>query len=137
MTIGGSRCAQPSLGHPLINISAMSFGALSANAIDAQGIAERQAGRLLPQHSEGGISRFHLSGGDVVWNVGTGYFGCGKTIDDKGTRAFCPDQFKENATKERDQPADDRGRKLSQGAKPAHQSSGIRWRLPARRRTRR
>ena len=55
---------------------------------------------------EGGISRFHLSGGDVVWNVGTGYFGCGKTIDDKGTRAFCPDQFKENATKE--QVKDDR-----------------------------
>ena len=77
----------------------MSFGALSANAIEALNRGAARGG-FYHNTGEGGISRFHLSGGDVVWNVGTGYFGCGKTIDDKGTRAFCPDQFKENATKE-------------------------------------
>ena len=98
VTIGGSRCAQP-YSASLLNISAMSFGALSANAIEALNRGAARGG-FYHNTGEGGISRFHLSGGDVVWNVGTGYFGCGKTIDDKGTRAFCPDQFRENATKE-------------------------------------
>ena len=115
VTIGGSRCAQP-YSASLLNISAMSFGALSANAIEALNRGAARGG-FYHNTGEGGISRFHLSGGDVVWNVGTGYFGCGKTIDDEGTRAFCPDQFKENATKEQVKMIEI---KLSQGAKPAH-----------------
>lgn len=115
VTIGGKDCAQP-YSASLLNISAMSFGALSAPAIEALNRGAKRGG-FYHNTGEGGISRFHLSGGDVVWNVGTGYFGCGKTIDERGTRAFCPDQFKENAMKDAVKMIEI---KLSQGAKPAH-----------------
>ena len=60
----------------LLNISAMSYGALSENAILALNRGAR-LGNFYHNTGEGGISRFHLQpGGDIVWNVGTGYFGC-------------------------------------------------------------
>eukprot|EP00629_Pelagomonadales_sp_RCC1024_P014878 CAMPEP_0119271720 /NCGR_PEP_ID=MMETSP1329-20130426/8195_1 /TAXON_ID=114041 /ORGANISM="Genus nov. species nov., Strain RCC1024" /LENGTH=649 /DNA_ID=CAMNT_0007271771 /DNA_START=130 /DNA_END=2076 /DNA_ORIENTATION=+ len=114
--IGGPACLRP-YSASLLNISAMSFGALSSTAIEAlnRGAA---AGGFYHNTGEGGISRFHLAGGaDLCWNVGTGYFGCGKTVDDRGTRAFDPEQFRENATRDAVKMIEI---KLSQGAKPAH-----------------
>lgn len=113
--IGGRACLKP-YSASLLNVSAMSFGALSATAIEAlnRGAA---AGDFYHNTGEGGISRFHDSGGDLVWNVGTGYFGCGTTVDDAGTRAFCGDQFAANATRDCVKMIEI---KLSQGAKPAH-----------------
>ncbi|MEQ6903329.1 FMN-binding glutamate synthase family protein [Nocardioides sp. YIM 152588] len=106
--VGGPECAQP-YDMALLNVSAMSFGALSGNAIRAlnQGAA---AGGFAHDTGEGGISRYHRHGGDLIWEIGSGYFGC-RTDDGR----FDPDRFAETA-------ADDQVRaisiKLSQGAKP-------------------
>ena len=73
--VGGDQCARP-YSASLLNISAMSFGSLSANAIMAlnQGAA---AGNFYHDTGEGGLSRYHRShGGDLVWEIGSGYFGC-------------------------------------------------------------
>lgn len=73
--IGGPDCKQP-YSASLLNISAMSFGALSSNAIKALNTGAA-LGNFYHNTGEGGISRFHLEpGGDITWNVGTGYFGC-------------------------------------------------------------
>jgi len=58
-----------------LNISAMSFGALSANAISALNDGARRGG-FYHDTGEGGISPYHLRGGDLVWEIGSGYFGC-------------------------------------------------------------
>ena len=109
--VGSKQCSKP-YSASLLNISAMSFGSLSANAIMAlnKGAA---AGNFYHDTGEGGISRYHRShGGDLVWEIGSGYFGC---RNEDGS--FCPDRFAENAQ-------DDQVRmieiKLSQGAKPGH-----------------
>jgi len=109
--IGGSACAQP-YAASVYNISAMSFGSLSANAVAAlnRGAA---IGGFAHDTGEGGISRYHRPGnGDLIWEIGSGYFGC---RDDAGR--FDPARF-------RDQAADDQVKmieiKLSQGAKPGH-----------------
>ena len=109
--VGSKQCSKP-YSASLLNISAMSFGSLSANAIMAlnKGAA---AGNFYHDTGEGGISRYHRShGGDLVWEIGSGYFGC---RNEDGS--FCPDRFADNAQ-------DDQVRmieiKLSQGAKPGH-----------------
>jgi glutamate synthase domain-containing protein 2 len=109
--VGSRQCTQP-YSAALLNISAMSFGSLSANAIMAlnKGAA---AGNFYHDTGEGGISRYHRShGGDLVWEIGSGYFGC---RTDNGQ--FDPAQFADNA---RDPQIKMVEIKLSQGAKPGH-----------------
>ncbi|CAE8589937.1 unnamed protein product, partial [Polarella glacialis] len=112
--IGGPACTQP-YSASLLNISAMSYGALSGNAISALNLGAKEGG-FYHNTGEGGISKFHLLGADVVWNVGTGYFACGTTGAD-GIRRFDPEMFKKNASRPEIKMIE---LKLSQGAKPAH-----------------
>ncbi|HPD93601.1 MAG: FMN-binding glutamate synthase family protein [Rhodobacter sp.] len=107
--IGGPDCKHP-YDLSLYNISAMSFGALSANAISALNRGARIGG-FAHDTGEGGISRYHRAGGgDLIYEIGTGYFGC-RTPDGQ----FDPDLFRQVA-------ADPQVKmieiKLSQGAKP-------------------
>ncbi|WP_405996255.1 FMN-binding glutamate synthase family protein [Streptomyces sp. NBC_00986] len=107
--IGGPDCARP-YDMALLNVSAMSFGSLSANAVLAlnQGAA---AGGFAHDTGEGGLSEYHLRpGGDLVWEIGTGYFGC-RTRDGD----FDPGEFTEKASAESVRCV---SLKLSQGAKP-------------------
>ncbi|MTH64544.1 FMN-binding glutamate synthase family protein [Paracoccus shanxieyensis] len=109
--IGGPDCRQP-YSASLYNISAMSFGALSANAITALNTGARLGG-FAHDTGEGGISRYHRqNGGDLIYQVASGYFGC---RDENGR--FDPEKF-------RSQAADPQIKmielKLSQGAKPGH-----------------
>lgn len=109
--IGGERCDKP-YESSLLNVSAMSFGSLSKNAVLALNTAAR-AGGFSHNTGEGGVSPYHLQpGGDLVWQVGTGYFGC-RTLDG----AFDPEMFKDNARRPSVRMVE---LKLSQGAKPAH-----------------
>jgi len=107
--IGGPGCKQPySASH--FNISGMSFGALSGRAIEALGRGAAK-GDFYLNTGEGGISDYHRnSGGRLVWNIGSGYFGC---RDPEGR--FDPDRFKEQAGSEQVCMIE---LKLSQGAKP-------------------
>jgi glutamate synthase domain-containing protein 2 len=106
--IGGKDCTQP-YDMALMNVSAMSFGALSANAIEALNRGAAKGG-FAHDTGEGGLSRYHRNGGDLVWEIGSGYFGC-RTPDGD----FDPEKFRDTA-------ADDQVKmvslKLSQGAKP-------------------
>ncbi|MDF4252586.1 FMN-binding glutamate synthase family protein [Streptomyces sp. WMMB303] len=107
--VGGPECTRP-YDMALLNVSAMSFGSLSANAVLAlnQGAA---LGGFAHDTGEGGISDYHLRhGGDLVWEIGTGYFGC-RTEDGD----FDPDQFAEKAALDQVKCVE---LKLSQGAKP-------------------
>lgn len=107
----GSRCAQP-YDTSIFNISAMSFGSLSANAIRALNHGAAR-GRFYHDTGEGSISRYHLEGGgDLVWEIGSGYFGC---RDAQGN--FSEDLFVDNATRDAVKMIEI---KLSQGAKPGH-----------------
>ena len=108
--IGGKDCTQP-YSASLFNISAMSFGALSKNAIEALNLGAK-AGGFFHDTGEGGISKYHLKGGDLVWEIGTGYFGCRKEDGN-----FDPDKFKEKANWEQVKMIEI---KVSQGAKPGH-----------------
>ena len=111
VTIGGPDCTQP-YSASVFNISAMSFGALSANAILALNGGAR-AGGFMHDTGEGSISRHHrVHGGDLVWEIGSGYFGC---RDAQGR--FSEAQFVANA---RDPQVRLIEIKLSQGAKPGH-----------------
>jgi len=110
-TIGGKDCKQP-YSSSLLNISAMSFGSLSSNAVLALNKGAKM-GNFAQNTGEGGLSPYHLKhGGDLIWQIGTGYFGCRK---EDGT--FNPQTFKENALKEQVKMIEI---KLSQGAKPGH-----------------
>ncbi len=120
---GSDKCKQKYKGS-IINISAMSFGSLSKNAIKALNQGAKMGG-FAHNTGEGGISPYHLEGGDLIFQVGTGYFGAGKTID--GKRHFDDDVFKENAIRPEVKMIEI---KLSQGAKPGH--GGI---LPAKKNT--
>ena len=109
--VGGPQCAKP-YDASLLNISAMSFGALSANAILALNQGAKLGG-FYHDTGEGGLSHHHRThGGDLVWEIGSGYFGC---CDPNGR--FDPSRFEATAQ-------DDQVRmveiKLSQGAKPGH-----------------
>ena len=109
--IGGGQCARP-YSASVFNISAMSFGALSANAIRALNAGARRGG-FSHDTGEGSISPYHLEmGGDIVWELGSGYFGC-RTQDGH----FDPDRFAAQAGLEQVKMIEI---KLSQGAKPGH-----------------
>jgi glutamate synthase domain-containing protein 2 len=96
----------------VFNISAMSFGALSANAIRALNKGAKQGG-FYHDTGEGSISRYHREhGGDLVWEIGSGYFGC-RNPDG----SFSESMFTENALAENVKMIE---LKLSQGAKPGH-----------------
>lgn len=119
---GGAACAQPYSASPL-NISAMSFGALSRNAVMALNRGAKLGG-FAHNTGEGGLSPWHLKyGGDLIWQIGTGYFGC-RTKDGE----FDAELFAENARLDAVKMIEI---KLSQGAKPGH--GGV---LPASKLTR-
>ncbi|MEQ8905296.1 FMN-binding glutamate synthase family protein [Ekhidna sp.] len=108
--IGGKACKQP-YSASLFNISAMSFGALGKNAVKALNIGAREGG-FYHNTGEGGISDYHLQGGDVVYQLGTGYFG---SRNEDGT--FSSKKFKVQAGKSEVKMIEI---KISQGAKPGH-----------------
>ena len=109
--IGGPQCSQP-YSASIFNISAMSFGALSANAIAALNKGAR-LGRFAHDTGEGSISPYHREhGGDLIWEIGSGYFGC-RTEDGQ----FDPERFAEQARAAQVKMIEI---KLSQGAKPGH-----------------
>ncbi len=111
VTIGSTHCTQP-YSASIFNISAMSFGALSANAIQALN-AGAQLGGFAHDTGEGSISRWHKAhGGDLIWEIGSGYFGC---RSDDGT--FNAEKFTANALDPQVKMIEI---KLSQGAKPGH-----------------
>ncbi len=112
----GSNSAQP-YSASIFNISAMSFGALSANAIRALNHGAKKGG-FMHDTGEGSISRYHRpetageTGGDLVWEIGSGYFGC-RNPDG----SFSEQRFIENANTAQVKMIEV---KLSQGAKPGH-----------------
>jgi len=109
--VGGKDCTQP-YDISLFNVSAMSFGALSANAIQALNLGAKLGG-FAHDTGEGSISRHHRThGGDLIWEIGSGYFGC---RDEQGH--FSPDRFVENVRSPQVKMVEI---KLSQGAKPGH-----------------
>jgi glutamate synthase domain-containing protein 2 len=109
--VGGPQCTQP-YSASIFNISAMSYGSLSKNAILALN-AGAKAGHFFHDTGEGGVSPYHLEkGGDLVWEIGTGYFSA-RTLDGK----FSPERFAENARLPQIKMTE---LKLSQGAKPGH-----------------
>jgi len=111
-TIGSGSCRQPYSASRL-NISAMSYGALSSNAVLALNRGAKY-GNFYHNTGEGAISDWHLQhGGDLVWNIGTGYFGC----RDPTTGGFNAELFAEKAALPQVKMIEV---KLSQGAKPAH-----------------
>ena len=119
---GGPDCRRPYDASPL-NISAMSFGALSRNAIMALNKGAKTGG-FAHNTGEGGISPHHLEhGGDLIWQIGTGYFGCRDT-DGNFDEALFTEKARRDVVKMIEI-------KLSQGAKPGH--GGI---LPAAKLTR-
>ena len=109
VTVGGADCAKPyDASH--LNISAMSFGSLGSHAIEALNAGAKQGG-FAHNTGEGGISRYHLEpGGDLIWQLGTGYFGA-RAPD--GT--FDPEQYQQRCAHESVRMIE---LKLSQGAKP-------------------
>jgi glutamate synthase domain-containing protein 2 len=111
IAIGNEQCARP-YSASVFNVSAMSFGAISANAIRALNAGAKKGG-FSHDTGEGSISPYHLEmGGDIVWELGSGYFGC---RTDEGR--FDPDRFAHQAGLEQVKMIEI---KLSQGAKPGH-----------------
>ena len=111
VTIGGPDCTQP-YSASLLNISAMSYGALSKNAILALSGGAKK-GNFAHNTGEGGISPYHYQGGaDLIWQIGTGYFGC-RTEDGN----FSDELFEAKANSDQVKMIE---LKLSQGAKPGH-----------------
>ncbi len=111
LTIGGPQCSQP-YSASILNISAMSYGSLSANAIRALNKGAKIGG-FAHDTGEGGLSPYHREhGGDVIWEIASGYFGS-RNLD--GT--FSPENFAKTATDPQIKMIEV---KLSQGAKPGH-----------------
>jgi glutamate synthase domain-containing protein 2 len=109
--VGGPQCKQP-YSASVYNISAMSFGSLSANAILALN-AGAKINNFAHNTGEGGLSHYHLQpGGDIIWQIGTGYFSC-RNKDG----SFCEEAFAERAILPQIKMIEI---KLSQGAKPGH-----------------
>ncbi|AND68782.1 hypothetical protein ATSB10_13280 [Dyella thiooxydans] len=111
ITVGGPQCRQP-YDSSRLNISAMSFGALSSHAVLAMNKGAAMGG-FAQDTGEGGLTPYHLEhGADVIWEIGSGYFGC-RTRDGR----FDDEDFRRKA-------ADPHVKmieiKLSQGAKPSH-----------------
>lgn len=120
VVVGGPDCKQP-YSASMLNISAMSFGSLSENAVKALNLGAKK-GDFYHNTGEGGLTEFHLQGGDVTWQIGTGYFGC-RTNEGK----FDASKFSEKANLPTVKMIEI---KLSQGAKPGH--GGV---LPAQKNT--
>ncbi|WP_247713750.1 FMN-binding glutamate synthase family protein [Qipengyuania sphaerica] len=111
VTVGEGTCDK-AYSSSLLNISAMSFGSLSARAIEALNAGAKE-GNFAHNTGEGSISRYHRApGGDLIWELGSGYFGARR---DDGR--FDPDLFRENAASDQVKMIE---LKLSQGAKPGH-----------------
>jgi glutamate synthase domain-containing protein 2 len=111
IVIGGPDCKLP-YSASVLNISAMSFGSLSANAIRALN-GGAKIGGFMHDTGEGGFSPYHAEkGGDIVWEIGSGYFGC-RTPEG----VFSPEKFTEAAKNPQIKMIEI---KLSQGAKPGH-----------------
>lgn len=108
--IGNELCLQP-YSASIYNISAMSFGSLSSNAVKALNMGAKK-GNFYHNTGEGGISAYHRHGGDLVWQIGTGYFGC---RDEFGN--FSEEYFQEKANWPEVKMIEI---KISQGAKPGH-----------------
>lgn len=111
LTIGGPDCTKP-YSASVFNISAMSFGALSPNAVRALNAGAKK-GNFAHDTGEGGVSPYHReNGGDLIWEIGSGYFGCrnpdGTFNPDLFAKVACDDQIKMVELK------------ISQGAKPGH-----------------
>jgi glutamate synthase domain-containing protein 2 len=106
--IGGPDCTQP-YNMALMNISSMSFGSLSGNALRALNNGARK-GHFAHDTGEGGLTPYHLGGADVIWQIGSGYFG---TRNKDGS--FDPKQFADKAAHHAVKGI---SIKLSQGAKP-------------------
>jgi glutamate synthase domain-containing protein 2 len=118
VVVGGPQCKQP-YSASILNISAMSFGSLSKNAILALNSGAK-LGNFAHNTGEGGLSPYHLQpGGDLIWQIGTGYFGCRNRQG-----GFNPEKFAERSRIPNVKMIEI---KLSQGAKPGH--GGI---LPAK-----
>ena len=111
ITIGGPDCTKP-YSASVFNISAMSYGSLSANAIQALNRGAKIGG-FAHDTGEGGVSPYHREfGGDIIWEIGSGYFGCRNS---DGT--FSDERFAEAAKLDQVRMIEI---KLSQGAKPGH-----------------
>lgn len=108
--IGNRDCSLP-YNASVLNIGAMSYGALSRTAIASLNKGAKLGG-FAHNTGEGGISEYHLHGGDLIWQIGTGYFGC---RDEFGN--FSPKLFAERSQYEQVKMIEI---KLSQGAKPGH-----------------
>jgi len=108
--VGGDDCTQK-YNASMFNISAMSFGSLSDRAVISLNRGAKK-GQFYHNTGEGGISPYHLQGGDLCWQIGTGYFGC---RDEEGN--FSPEIFKKNVSLPTVKMIEI---KLSQGAKPGH-----------------
>src|SRR5260370_29910692 len=111
LTIGGPDCTRP-YSASVFNISAMSFGALSPNAVRALNAGAKKGG-FAHDTGEGGVSPYHReNGGDLIWEIGSGYFGCrnrdGSFNAEEFARVATHDQIKMGELK------------VSQGAKPGH-----------------
>jgi glutamate synthase domain-containing protein 2 len=111
VVIGGKSCSKP-YSASIFNISAMSFGSLSSNAVLALNAGAKK-GNFAHDTGEGGYGPYHQrNGGDIIWEVGSGYFSC---RNNDGT--FNPDKFQALAHKDQVKMVE---LKLSQGAKPGH-----------------
>jgi glutamate synthase domain-containing protein 2 len=111
ITVGGPDCKKP-YSASVFNISAMSFGSLSANAIRALNGGAKK-GNFAHDTGEGGVSPYHQEvGGDLIWELGSGYFGC-RTRD----AMFDPEKFAKLANEDQIKMIEI---KISQGAKPGH-----------------
>lgn len=111
ITIGNEQCSQP-YSASIMNISAMSFGSLSANAIRALNLGAYM-GKFYHDTGEGSLSPYHLeNNGDIVWQIASGYFGC-RTVEG----LFDPEKFVAQAQLPNIKMIEV---KLSQGAKPGH-----------------
>jgi glutamate synthase domain-containing protein 2 len=111
ITIGGPDCAKP-YSASVFNISAMSFGALSPNAVRALNAGAKRGG-FAHDTGEGGVSPYHREmGGDLIWEIGSGYFSC-RNKDG----SFNPDEFARVSSEEQIKMVE---LKISQGAKPGH-----------------
>jgi glutamate synthase domain-containing protein 2 len=112
ITIGGPDCAKP-YSASVFNISAMSFGALSPNAVRSLNAGAKKGG-FAHDTGEGGVSPYHReNGGDIIWEIGSGYFGCRNRAD--GT--FNAQEFARVASDDQIKMVE---LKVSQGAKPGH-----------------
>src|SRR4051812_22656781 len=111
ITIGGPDCAKP-YSASVFNISAMSFGALRPNAVRALNAGAKKGG-FAHDTGEGGVSPYHReNGGDIIWEVGSGYFGCPHPHG-----SFHPQLFPKSPCDHQNKMGEAKG---SQGAKPGH-----------------